>query len=231
MKKEVVPPDFVVCRTVFPLLSLALEKAGSRVFNNSETARICNDKRLTYSYVLSADIPSIETFIFDRRINGRASHDENEFPMIIKTAAGHGGEEVYLCRNMTDYREVLKSLPSYEYAEQPLISPCKGDVRVYVLENRIIAAVLRTSDDYRSNYSLGGRASVYTLSEEEKALVYKVISMIPTKMDFVGIDFLLTDEGMIFNEIEDVVGTRMLYDKTGLDPAQMYIQYIFEIIN
>ena len=155
MEKQVVPPDFVVCRTVFPLLSLALERAGSRVFNNSETARICNDKRLTYSYVLSPDIPSIETFIFDKRLNGRTFHNENEFPMIIKTAAGHGGEEVYLCLNLTDYGRIIKSIPSHEYAEQPLIAPCKGDIRVYVLGTRLIAAVLRTSDDYRSNYSLG----------------------------------------------------------------------------
>ena len=44
--------------------------------------------------------------------------------------------------------------------------------------------------------------------------------------DFVGIDFVFGREGVYLNEIEDVVGTRMLYELTDLDPARMYMEYI-----
>jgi len=44
--------------------------------------------------------------------------------------------------------------------------------------------------------------------------------------DFVGIDFIFSDGKPYLNEIEDVVGTRMLYKLTDLDPAKMYIEYI-----
>ncbi|MBR6213406.1 MAG: hypothetical protein IKQ67_02000 [Candidatus Methanomethylophilaceae archaeon] len=44
--------------------------------------------------------------------------------------------------------------------------------------------------------------------------------------DFIGIDFVFGDGQVYLNEIEDVVGTRMLYSLTDMDPARMYMEYI-----
>jgi glutathione synthase/RimK-type ligase-like ATP-grasp enzyme len=44
--------------------------------------------------------------------------------------------------------------------------------------------------------------------------------------DFIGVDFVFGDGNVYLNEIEDVVGTRMLYSLTELDPARMYMEYI-----
>ena len=40
-------------------------------------------------------------------------------------------------------------------------------------------------------------------------------------------DFLFdSDGGLMLNEIEDVVGARMLYIYTDIDPVKQYLQYI-----
>ena len=45
--------------------------------------------------------------------------------------------------------------------------------------------------------------------------------------DFVGIDFILDENGQfLFNEIEDVVGTRTLYKHYEIDVVQTYLKYI-----
>ncbi|MBP0975489.1 MAG: hypothetical protein J6P20_05435, partial [Oscillospiraceae bacterium] len=100
------------------------------------------------------------------------------------------------------------------------------DVRIYVLGGEIYSAVLRTSDtDFRSNFSLGGKAEVIKPDAEMRALVNKIQEIMP--LDFAGVDLLRSPEGgYILGEIEDAVGCRMLYQLTELNPAQDYIRYI-----
>lgn len=219
-------PDFVVCRTIFPILSFALEASGAKVFNNSETARICNDKRLTYSYVCSPLIPTVETFFHSKRFSNLSKESTISFPKIIKSSSGHGGNEVFLVNDTFEYQKGLSNMCPTGYVEQSICHPFGKDLRVYVLNDNIIASILRSSENYKSNYSIGGQASVYHLSTQEQMLVKRVIELIPAKMDFVGIDFLLSDDGLLFNEIEDVVGTRMLYDVMNIDVAEIFIEYV-----
>ena len=87
--------------------------------------------------------------------------------------------------------------------------------------------MLRISDkDFRSNFCLGGRAEVYNLSDEEREKVEKVIRLFD--FDFVGIDFIFNNGKIVFNEIEDVVGSRMVYTYTDIDIVEMYVDYILE---
>ncbi len=99
------------------------------------------------------------------------------------------------------------------------------DLRVWLIGGKIICSVLRQSKtDFRSNFCLGGSASVYTLSEKERALVYKIASLV--EYDYIGIDFVFNNGKIVFNEIEDSVGARMVYDKTNIDILDIYCEYI-----
>ncbi|MBP5313113.1 MAG: hypothetical protein J6112_09815, partial [Clostridia bacterium] len=75
------------------------------------------------------------------------------------------------------------------------------------------------------NFSLGGKAEPYTLSPEEEETVYKIVRELKSP-DLIGADFLVTEEGLLFNEIEDVVGTRMLYAVYGIDAAKVFADYV-----
>lgn len=99
------------------------------------------------------------------------------------------------------------------------------DLRVYIVGNKITAAVLRTSDtDFRSNYCLGGTARLYTLSQKERELVQRAVSGLEIGM--AGIDFIFHNGEPVFNEIEDTAGARALYALSDYDIVNDYIQYI-----
>ena len=51
------------------------------------------------------------------------------------------------------------------------------------------------------------------------------------KADYCGIDFLLfgNDDTLIFNEIEDVVGARMLSECSDIDYISLYVNHILDI--
>ena len=101
---------------------------------------------------------------------------------------------------------------------------------MYVLGDTILAAVCRTAKEgFKSNYSLGGEVSLYTLSDENISFVKKIMEQF--SFGLVGIDFLVDEKGkFLFNEIEDVVGARMLYQLTSINLVEKYLQFILEQI-
>lgn len=242
-------PDFAICRTIYPLLSKQLELMGIRVFNNSKVAEICNDKAKTYQYLAGNGIKMVDSSFYR---NGQVEECllNTEPQTVIKAVDGHGGSQVFLIEkdnlkqlekelSDTDYPDsnhniqnhILEELKGSDVVIQPLTGSRHQDLRVYVIGEEIIASVLRTSKEgFRSNFSLGGEVSLYQLSEEEKVIIRIIIN----EFDFglVGIDFIIGDEGeLIFNEIEDVVGSRMLYQCSDINIVEKYLKFIQDIIN
>lgn len=222
--KEVELPDFAIVRMNYPLLSRQLELMGVPVFNNSFVASICNDKAQTYQYVAKTGIAMVDSrFVHKNFLLEKL--DTVPRPFVVKSVSGHGGSQVFLVREGQDVIPIYDQLDD-NVVIQPLASKKKQDLRVYVMGNEIVAAVLRTGNDgFRSNFSLGGKAELYTLHDEEKAIVEKIIDL----FDFglVGIDFIVGDYGsLLFNEIEDVVGSRMLYSCSDINLVAQYLAYI-----
>lgn len=229
-KEELVLPNFAICRAIYPLLNRQLEYMGIPVFNNSFVAEICNDKARTYQYLAATKIKMVDTSFY-RNALVKEVLDLVETPTVIKAVAGHGGNQVFLISgnqeaNDPKYSSLLDKLEGSDVVVQPLTGTRHQDLRVYVIGTQIIAAVLRTAKEgFKSNFSLGGEVSLYTLKEEETAIVNKIIE----QFDFglVGIDFIIGDEGeLIFNEIEDVVGSRMLYQCSDVNIVEKYLSFI-----
>ena len=216
-------PDFAVVRTMNPELSMALEAKGVCVFNSAYVSEVCNDKWKTYCLAekLGIPYPSAE-FIPDP-----AKMDKRPYPFVIKACSGHGGTQVYMVSDDQSFRQAVQALCGVPCVAQEVVSDLGKDLRIYVLGNRVIAAMMRTSDkDFRSNFCLGGNASAYRLECEELAIVESFCKA----LDFglIGIDLMYHKGQPVFNEIEDVVGCRMLYGNTDLDPVSMYLDHILQ---
>lgn len=233
-EKGIEMPDFVINRSRYPLLTKQLEDMGLRVFNNYKVADICNDKAKTYQYITRLGLPTIDSKFIKGRDLDRVLNNVHE-ATIIKGVSGHGGNQVYLYDPKKDdngkREKIVEALSSRDLVIQPLIGSRGQDLRVYIIGKTIIAAILRTAKDgFKSNYSLGGHVRTYSLSQEEEQIINKVTSA----FDFglVGIDFLIDDDGrLIFNEIEDVVGARMLYQCTDINLVNIYLKYILDQIS
>ncbi|MBQ2840374.1 MAG: ATP-grasp domain-containing protein [Oscillospiraceae bacterium] len=215
-------PDFCIVRAMRPDISEYLEGLGKRVFNNSHVSRICNNKARTYEYLHENNIPVIPWM---------SAHQADippeiaQYPVVIKPCCGHGGKNVTLIRNDEEYRAAREAIAPDEYVIQPLATESGRDMRVYIIGNRPVAAVLRTSEgDFRSNFSLGGRVCAKKLSGDEKALVSRVCELFD--FDFCGIDIMYHEGRPVVNEIEDVVGSRMLYATHDIDIVSLYLDYI-----
>lgn len=199
------PADFVINRTNNYKIAEAFEKRGVRVFNPSRLTKLANDKQACYEFMRDNGIDILP-------VNYKTP------PLVMKPIDGKGGRGVALIESGT--------VPEKEgFVYQKVASELGKDLRVWLIGGKIIASVLRESKtDFRANFCLGGDAKIYTLSDEEAALVYKISDLL--EYDYIGIDFLFNNGKIIFNEIEDSVGARMLYNSTEIDIIEKYCSYI-----
>ena len=230
--------DFAIVRNRNYKLSELLENKGIRCFNSSYVCKIGNDKWEMYKDFSQAGIPVMYTQL-----------SKLPYPFVFKPRDGHGGENVYLINNKGEFESTILNISEYvrtkyadvvdhicsesvqdyiknKYIYQMPATEKGRDIRVYVVGNTILTAMERKScgDEFRANFSLGGEADEYALTDEELKLAAKVAKHI--NADFVGIDIIYNNGKPVVNEIEDAVGTRMLYSKTDIDPVREFILWI-----
>ena len=207
--------DFVIYRARDYKLVEALEQKDIKCFNNSLTNKIANNKYATYELCKEQGINCLETLL--------DSSDNFSYPFIMKSLDGHGGQEVYLVNNAQERLEILKKSQKH-YIYQRYLPNCK-DVRVYVLNNQVVGAVERKNNsEFRSNFSLGGEVKAYEPSQEMVDIAVKISKLLGAT--YIGVDFLVDDNNIFLNEIEDPVGARMLYKTSNIDIINLFIKEI-----
>ena len=146
----------------------SLEEKGIRCFNNHFTNKIANNKLLSYQFLASTNIPVIPSF--------SSIEEVGVFPAVMKSINGHGGTEVFLI-NQKEEAETFKN-KNKQYVYQRYY-PNNGDLRLYVLGKEVIGAVVRnSSNDFRSNYSLGGDIKAYKPSKRLVDIAIKVAMLL-----------------------------------------------------
>ena len=216
-------PCAVINRTQNHLLCKHIEIMGVRVFNNSLVSEICNNKMKTHQFLAKLKIPFLDTELV------KDNAESMRFPLVVKPVDGKGGDGVFLANNKSEYNIALNKLKGRECISQECSSLMGTDVRVYVIGKEIIASVKReATTGFKSNFTKSGKASVYQLSPSEVTLIDRVISGMA--FDFVGIDFMFHDDGIVVNEIEDVVGSRAVYALTDINIIAIYADYVVDCV-
>ncbi len=201
-------PDVVVNRSRDWELARDLESRGARVFNSSEVSRIANDKLESYRLARKVGVPFLPISVPGEPLPPGP-------PWVVKSRSGHGGTEVFRADSIEEVQSACAGIG--DPLIQTMASEPGRDMRAYVLDGKILACVMRSNGhDFRANYKLGGSIELCDPPEGVAGMVSRLCDALPS--DLIGIDFVFDGKPM-FNEIEDAVGTRMLYALTDLDPA------------
>ncbi len=160
---------------------------------------------------------------------------------ILKSVDGHGGSEVaelFIPYGKTEYAKkeawerfgrTIHLFLGKECILQEKIASDSRDVRIYILGGKIYQAIARQGKkDFRSNFSLGGSAARYELSNQERDYVSQFLQVFQGEtLGLAGLDFIIDRQGnLIFNELEEMAGTRMLYQNTNYNIVRDYIEWI-----
>ena len=108
-----------------------------------------------------------------------------QFPIIVKGSGGDRGTRVFKANNQKELDKLTMDLRKSEvedgkrYMAQEYI-PNDGDFRVLVLGNKVLGVMKRSSqskEEFKNNYSAGGKVEVAELPEEIKQLAIKAASV------------------------------------------------------
>ncbi len=215
-------PEAVFSRQRDSGVSRRLEALGMTVLNNSKVCDLCNDKRKTHAFLQG--LPQME-LLSQENLHALSP---SAFPLVVKPACGHGGDRVTLVRNEAERQTALARIAPEPVMQQALASGAGRDLRVYVLFGQIVAGVMRTAQDgFLSNFKQGGSVSLHTLAPEEQALAQRVLRRFQdagAPLCFAGIDLLYHQGRPVVGEVEDVVGSRMLYRVSEMNIVGMFLE-------
>lgn len=215
--------SYIINRSRNAEISKLSEKHGIPSFNNSATVLMGNDKLSEYDLFREMGLPVMET------VRGDIPEEEIPFdpPFIVKHRRGHGGSRVFKASSHKDALDKMQGTEPSEWIIQRMCDEPGCDMRLYMLGGKVLAGVLRRSfDDFRSNFSLGGRAESVMPDGDICEKACRISERLGA--DYIGIDLIRHGGGFVFNEIEDAVGARMLYEVSDLDAAALLMDHIYE---
>lgn len=154
------------------------------------------------------------------------------FPVILKGSGGDRGTRVFKADNLEELEKLVRDLRKSEteggkrYMLQEFI-PNDGDFRVLVLGEKVLGVMKRSaeqnSEEFRNNYSAGGKVEVAELSEEIKQLAVKAAKV--CGLAVAGVDVAFRDNDLkkpVIWEVNKGPQFKGFMQATGIDvPAEM----------
>ncbi len=216
--------DFLIYRGRDFEKSQRFEQQGIVIVNRSEVTRIANDKYQTFQLATMLGIPAIPTHVLT------SSDQVRTYPVVLKTADGHGGTDVHLCNDAAEVDEIRTIYANIQLLVQPYIENDGSDIRLYVIGEEVVGAVRRRgTDSFKANVALGGTAQRFDAPTPLRDFAQRIAKGL--KSDYVGVDFIQRNDGVwLLNEIEDPVGARALYETSELNVAHEVMQHIHKKI-
>ena len=129
---------------------------------------------------------------------------------------------------IVEMRQEIRTSPfSSIFYFQELIHRPPRDIRCIVVGEKLIAAVYRYSsdDEWRTNVVKGGKAELIEVTSELEELGLKAAKAVGTGV--LGIDMMEDQKrGLVVHEINNTVEFRGASLATGIDIADMIIEYV-----
>jgi RimK family alpha-L-glutamate ligase len=116
------------------------------------------------------------------------------------------------------------------YYIQECIPHGNRDIRAFVIGGEVVASMLRTADDWKTNISAGGRAEPHDLEEELVELSVEATAAIG--LEYSGVDILISeDDGEAYViELNSTPGWQGLQSVTESDVTALVVDYLLSKI-
>ncbi len=227
--------DAVLCRTVSQSRGLAvlnvLESWGVRVHNSAAVTATCNDKLLTTLALLRAGIPTPRTLLaFDAQQTIRGI-EMLGYPVVLKPTTGSWGRLLARINDrdaaeaVLEHQETLGSYQHHVHYIQEHIAKPQRDTRAFVVGDRTICAIYRTSEHWVTNTARGAVASNCPVTPELDSLCVRAAQAVGGGI--LAIDVLEDPErGLLVNEINATMEFRNSIAPTGVDIPNAMLDYV-----
>lgn len=204
--RELFKPDLIIprCGSETSYFTLAVlrhfERQGVAIVNGPSAIEAVADKLHTLQILSRAKLPIPKTILGKFPVDVNLVEREIGFPVVVKKLKGTRGAGVMLCQDRAQFDDLANLLDGAtsgaDFLFQQYIKASHGrDVRILVIDGRIIASMERRATDggFKSNISLGGAATPFQPPPDMAALAIKTAQVL--ELDVAGVDILFDADG------------------------------------
>jgi RimK family alpha-L-glutamate ligase len=201
-----------------------LEDRGVRVVNSPRAIERTVDKFWTSSLLEQCGLPTPDTIVCETIEEAFAAFRELG-DVIVKPLFGSMGLGMVRVSDEEMAFRVFKTIEQIRgvYYLQRTVDHEGRDIRAFVVGGRVLAAVERRSEGWRTNLSRGGRAQSVALSEAWSTLAVRAAAAVGA--EYAGVDLLPARDGTAYViEVNGIPGWEGLQKATGVDVAGALVE-------
>ena len=204
-----------------------LEARGVRVINRPQVIELTVDKLYTSGLLEQAGLPTPRTIVCEDSNEAMRAFAALGGDVVVKPLFGSMGRGLVRVEDEELAYRVFKALDlerAVYYLQETI--PHQGvDIRAFVIGGRVVAAIERVADSWRTNVARGAQARPVSLTAGQEALCLQAAQAL--QVDYAGVDLLPASNGDLYLiEVNSVPGWQGLQSVTPTNIAEELVSYL-----
>jgi [lysine-biosynthesis-protein LysW]--L-2-aminoadipate ligase len=227
--------DAVVERCVSQSRALYVQRimrlANVLTINPHQVIENCGDKFITTQLLIEHNVPSARVMMAFTPESALRAIETLGYPCVLKPVVGSWGRGVVRVNDrdaaeaVVNLRDELGGYQQHIYYVQELVDKPQRDIRSFVIGDRCVAAIYRTSQHWITNTHLGGKASNCPVTAALEQI--SVAAAQAVGGGIVAVDlFEDPKRGLIVNEVNHTMEFRNSVPATGVDIPGLMVEFV-----
>ena len=209
-----------------------LENRGVRVINSAVAIEKTVDKYYTSSLLEDAGLPTPRTIVTERFDEAVAAFAELGGDVVVKPLFGSEGKGMMHINDPDLAHRVFRTLElgRYVYYLQEYIPHQDWDIRAFVVGGRVLAAMRRLGNGWKTNIAQGAQSEPLKLTPELEALSLRAAQLV--EADYAGVDILCDQHGQPYVlEVNSIPGWRGLQRTVEFEIADVIADHMLGLVS
>jgi [lysine-biosynthesis-protein LysW]--L-2-aminoadipate ligase len=209
-----------------------LDGMGVPTVNSYRATITCDNKFLTSTALREARVPSLHTVIAYTPASALEAIERMGYPVVLKPAVGSWGRLLAKINDrdaaeaILEHKEVLGSYHHSIFYIQEYVPKRGGDIRAFVVGDRVIGASYRSSEHWITNVARGATTSPCHVTSEMEEIALRAAQAVGGEI--LGVDLVETEDGLKVIEINTGAEFKGLIEATGVDVPAAIVSYLQE---
>jgi RimK family alpha-L-glutamate ligase len=203
-----------------------LQRLGICVINPPEAIEHCVDKYDILAILEENGILVPRTAVTESVDEALKAFDDLGGDVVVKPLFGSRGIGSTRVRDPEIASTVFRAITFYHGAVylQEFVHHGFSDIRAFVVGDRVVAAMRRVADSWKTNYSQGARPLTMKLGKTLEDMAMKSAKLIECKV--AGVDILESPRGPLVVEVNSQPGWRGLQSVTKVNVADEIVDFL-----
>ena len=203
-----------------------LERQGFLVINPVEAIEHCVDKYDILAILEDNDVPVPRTVATESVTEALIAFAELGGDVVVKPLFGSRGIGATRVLDSEIASTVFRAIAFHHGVIyiQEFVPHGYSDIRAFVINNHVIAAMRRVSENWKTNYSQGAKPTPLQLTPELEELAVKTSKVIGCKI--AGVDIIEGPKGPLIVDVNSQPGWKGLQMVTKVNVADEMVNFI-----